>query len=158
MSKVIKLLLIAILSTAAYTFNNMFPIPDWYQPLTQEVWTLTFQQVNVAEIVLFSLSGMAFWLLWKDRSLGEVAWPAWSYAGILILSSLWSLFFFGHEIPLLAFLDMVALTGMAVLATLQFYKYNKTAAYLLIPCILGAVFFAVNNFMLYTGYMEVTQA
>jgi|GEM_PF-4629861 len=158
MSKIIKLLLIGLLSTAAYTFNNMFPIPEWYQPLTEEVWTLTFQQVNMAEVALFSLSGIAFWMLWKDRSLGEIAWPAWTYAGILILSSLWSLFFFGHEIPLLAFLDMLALTGMTFLAITQFYKYNKTAAYLLIPCIIGAVFFTINNFMLYSGYAEMFHA
>ncbi len=56
MSKIIKLLLIGLLSTAAYTFNNMFPIPEWCQPLTEEVWTLTFQQVNMAEAVFFTIN------------------------------------------------------------------------------------------------------
>lgn len=156
MTKLVKLILITLFSTAAFTFNNMFPIPGWYQPLTNEVWTLTFQQVNYAEVGLYVLSGFAFWMLWKDHRLGEIKWPALAYAGILILSSMWSLLFFGNEIPLLAFIDMLGLTLVTIFAAMRFYRYEKTAAYLLIPCILGAVFFAINNFQLYQGYIAIS--
>lgn len=153
MLKWIKLLLIALLSTAAFILENTFRVPGWFTELRSEVWTLSWSQQNILEVALLGLAGLAFWLLWKDRRLGTVKWPAWLYAGILILSSLWSLFFFGAEVPLLGLLNMLALTVLLVLAAVQFYRYKPLSGYLLIPCVLAALLFSINNVLLYQEYL-----
>ncbi len=149
MRQFVKLLLILLFSTWAYTLNNIFPVPDWFGRLQANVWTLSFEQVNLAELGLYILSGLAFWLLWRKRKLGQIKWSAMAYGGILIASSLWSLFFFGHQMPILAFIDMLLLTALTVLAFARFYRHDRRAAYLVAPCVAGALFFTLNNFMLY---------
>lgn len=155
MAKWIKLILIGILSAGAFTLNNMFPIPDWYFPLTEEVWTLSFQAWNIAEILFYLAIGMAFWLLWRDRKLGEVKGPALYYASLLIIASAWSVFFFGEEILLLAFFDALALVIVTGIATYRFMKFNRATVYLMVPCIIGALLFTINNFRLYLGYANM---
>ena len=119
MQRFVKLFPLLFLSIGAFGLNNMFPIPDWYDQLRQEVWTLSLQQVDYAEMALYLLSGLGFWLVWSDRRLGLVKWTAFSYLGILLFSSLWSLLFFGLQSPFYAFMNMAVLTAFVFLTTLQ---------------------------------------
>jgi translocator protein len=157
-SKLAKLLPLILLSVAAFGLNNLFQIPEWYDELQAKAWTLNFQQVDVAEVTLYALTSVAFWLIWKDRSLSEITWTAFAYFFVILFASVWSLLFFGMQSPLAAFIDMIAVTGAIVVAMLQFFKYDRTAGYIMLPCLVGALFFAVNNFHLYQVYLEVTSA
>ena len=156
--KLVKLVPLTFLSIAAFGLNNLFQIPEWYDELQQQAWTLTFQQVDIAEIALYAISGFAFWLIWKERSLNEITWTAFAYFSIVLFSSVWSLLFFGLASPLAAFFDMIALTAAIAIAASQFFRYNRIAGYMLIPLIAGALFFAVNNFQLYQVYKDIINA
>lgn len=71
------------------------------------------------------------------------------------LSSVWSLLFFGLASPLAAFFDMIALTAATITAAIQFSRHSRTAGYLLIPLIAGALFFTVNNYHLHQVYKGI---
>jgi len=156
--KFVKLIPLTFFSIVAFGLNNLFQIPDWYDEIQQATWTLSFQQVDMAELSLYAVSGFAFWLIWKDRSLSDLKWTAFAYFSIVLFSSVWSLLFFGLASPLAAFLDMLVLTAALTITASQFFRYHRIAGYLLIPLIAGAFFFAVNNFQLYQTYLEITGA
>ncbi len=153
--KLAKLVPITFLSIGAFGLNNLFQIPDWYDKLLQEAWTLSFTQVDIAEIALYAVSGLAFWLIWKDRSLSDITWTAFAYFSVILFASVWSLLFFGLQSPLAAFADMIALSAAIAIAMAQFFKFNRLSGFLMVPCLVGALFFAVNNYHLYQVYTEV---
>lgn len=156
--KFVKLIPLIFFSVVAFGLNNIFQIPEWYDEIQQKTWTLSFQQVDIAEITLYAVSGFAFWLIWKDRSLSDITWTAFAYFSVVLFSSVWSLLFFGFASPLAAFIDMLALTAALVITASEFFRHHRTAGYLLIPLIAGALFFSVNNFQLYQTYLEIVGA
>lgn len=154
-SKYEKLFPVLLLSIAAFGLNNLFQIPDWYEEVQANAWTLTFQQVDFAEIFLYTSVSFAFWLVWKKRSLHEIFWPAFAYVSVMLFSSSWSLLFFGLQSPLAAFIDMIFVAVAVGIAGLQFHRYHRAAGWLMLPCFVGAVLFAFNNYHVYQVYAQI---
>ena len=153
-----KLFPVLLFSIGAFGLNNLFQIPDWYDEVQAKAWTFTFQQVDIAEIILYLTSSFAFWLVWKNRSLHEIFWPAFAYVGVMLFSSSWSLLFFGLQSPLAAFIDMIVVALSIGVAGVQFYRYHRAAGWLMAPCFAGAVVFAFNNYHIYQVYTQIMSA
>ena len=67
----------------------------------------------------------------------------------LILNSLWTLFYFGLDMKLFAFIILIGLIISVILMILEFRKLNKTAAYLQIPYLIWLIFAGYLNLATY---------
>lgn len=108
-----------------------FNPPNW---IFFPVWTL-----------LFILMGISLYLIWENKS--KKKQTALNLFGIqLVLNLLWSILFFGLHKPLYAAVEIVILWIAILMMILEFRKFSKIAALLLLPYILWVSFATVLNF------------
>jgi tryptophan-rich sensory protein len=67
----------------------------------------------------------------------------------LVFNFLWSFIFFNSQAYLASFIWIIVLLVLIILNTVEFYKINKVAAFLLIPYIIWVTFASVLNFSIY---------
>jgi len=109
-----------------------FNPPNW---VFGPVWTL-----------LYILMGFSLFLVWKQGLKKKYVKEGLIIFGIQIfLNVLWSIFFFGLQNPLLAFIEIIILWTAVLFMITYFYRVNKTAAYAQIPYILWVGFAALLN-------------
>ena len=127
-------------SIEAGAFYGQLSQPAWSPPgwLFGPVWT-----------TLFTLMGIAAWLVWRSGGFAAQRWPLAMFAVQLALNALWSWLFFAWKLGGLAFVE-VLLLWLGIAATLAlFWRVNRLAAVLLLPYLLWVSFAAVLNFTLW---------
>ena len=72
------------------------------------------------------------------------------YAVQLFINGLWSIIFFRFKQFLLAFIVVIILILLTIYMIIEYYKINKTSAYLQIPYLLWLIFAAVLSYSVYT--------
>lgn len=125
-------------SSSAYeNFNKpFFSPPGWIFPV---VWT-----------ILFALMAVSAYRIWMKGKPGEEASKALLLYGIqLFLNFLWSIIFFRYRLYAIAFLELLVLLVFILLTTFEFYRIDKTAAYLMIPYIAWVSFAGVLNYTIW---------
>ena len=86
-------------------------------------------------------------LVWSNKAKDKK--KAYAFFGVqLFLNVLWSVFFFGLQNPMLAFVEIVLLWSAILGTIIYFHKIEKNSAYLLIPYILWVSFAALLNFFI----------
>lgn len=98
--------------------------------------------------ILYTLMGISSYLIYSSHSKRKKQ-ALKTYLTQLILNSLWTFFFFNLEWYLFSFIWILIILAFVILMTIQFYKINKTAAYLQIPYILWLIFASILNFSIY---------
>lgn len=108
--------------------------PGWLFPI---VWTILF--------VLMGISAARVYLNSPEK------WPPalTTYVIQLILNVLWTPLYFVFNLRLAAFVLLVILLITVIIMTVQFYKVDRTAAYLQIPYIIWLVFAGYLNLATY---------
>ena len=92
------------------------------------------------------MMGIASYLIWRTGPENPKVRKALKLYGMqLVLNFLWSILFFRLGLRFLAFIDIILLLAYIILTTIQFYRLNQPAAYLMIPYILWVTFAAVLN-------------
>lgn len=110
-----------------------FAPPGW---VFAPVWT-----------VLYLLMGWASYRIWRQGlAKPEVRQALTFYLVQLFFNFLWSVLFFGLQWRGVAFLEILVLLVLIVITTLQFWKIDKTAGYLMIPYLIWVAFATVLNF------------
>ncbi|MGK0466691.1 TspO/MBR family protein [Clostridium sp.] len=125
-------------SPSAYeNFNKpSFSPPGWIFPV---VWT-----------ILFTLMAVSAYRIWMKGKSGEEVRKALLLYGIqLFLNFLWSIIFFRYRLYAIAFLELLVLLVFILLTTFEFYRIDKTAAYLMIPYIAWVSFAGVLNYTIW---------
>src|SRR4030066_2509158 len=119
MKKSYPALLLCVFATLAVGLSAGFGSrPDtWYYALTKPVWTPPGWIFAPVWILLYTLMGIALWLVWQRRSESLSTTAISLYIIQLILNAAWSLIFFGLHNPGLAFAE-ICLLWIAILATL----------------------------------------
>lgn len=98
--------------------------------------------------VLYILMGISSYLVYTSNS--KYKDDALSIYGIqLIVNFIWPIIFFVFELRLLAFFIIILLVILVYKMIREFYKVNKTAAYLQIPYMLWLLFATYLNFSIY---------
>lgn len=158
MPKYLKYIISIAIVFVASAIGSLFTtpsIPGWYATLNKPsfnppnwifgpVWTVLFIMMGVALAIIWtSKDGNWFTKLFKGNHLKQ--WAVTAFAVQLTLNVFWSIFFFGFNNPLLAFIDIVFLWLAIAINIYFFYKINKTAGYLLVPYILWVSFAAFLN-------------
>ena len=112
----------------------------WFYPPTiafPVVWTL-----------LFTLLGVALWLVWRSDADGRRL-ALGLFVAQMGVNVVWTPAFFGLEAPLVALGVIVVLWGLVVGTILAFRRIDRRAAALLIPYLAWVTFAAVLNFELW---------
>ena len=150
MHNAIALILSIAIAQAAGLIGSLFTmdaIPTWYATLVRPsiappnwvfgpVWTL-----------LFTLMGIAAFLIWKQYKTHPRAKQALTVYGVhLIVNTTWSIVFFGQQNIGLALAVIVVLIGMILWMMRLFIRIDARAAYLLIPYLAWVSFATVLNY------------
>jgi tryptophan-rich sensory protein len=126
-------------------FGAQFAPNDWYEQLTKPSWTPPNEWFPPVWTVLYTLMGVAAWLVWKRKGFTGASLPLTLFTLQLLFNALWSWLFFDLHAIALAFTD-IALLWLAVLATLiTFWRHRPSAGLLLLPYLLWVSFAALLN-------------
>ncbi len=98
--------------------------------------------------ILYTLMGISSAIVWQ-KGKGRNGRALFIYALQLAVNFFWSLIFFNLNAFLFAFIWLLLLFVLIVLMIIEFYKIDKTAAYLQIPYLLWVSFAGYLTFMTY---------
>ncbi|MFA5767681.1 MAG: TspO/MBR family protein [Candidatus Paceibacterota bacterium] len=128
------------------SFFTVSGVQNWYAYLQKPVFAPPSWVFAPAWITLYTLMGIAAFLVWKKRNVIGVKSALWLYGIQLGFNALWSIIFFGMRNPGLAFIEILVLWVLILAVTVKFFKIDKAAGYLFIPYILWVTFASVLNF------------
>ena len=133
--------------SALLTRNNMniyaqistppFAPPGFLFPI---VWAILYVLMGISSAMIFKS---------EEATSQERLSALFTYGLSLFVNFFWSIIFFNMRSYLLAFAWIVLLWVLIIKTVREYYKINKTAAYLQIPYLLWVTFAAVLNFSIY---------
>ncbi|HEX6129485.1 MAG TPA: TspO/MBR family protein [Candidatus Limnocylindria bacterium] len=121
----------AIASVSAGTFYQQLVRPEWAPPawLFAPVWT-----------VLYSLIGVAAWLVWRTHGFRRARLALVLFVVQLAANALWTWLFFVWQQGGLAFAEIVLLWGLIAATVVAFSRLHALAALLLLPYLAWVTF------------------
>ncbi len=130
----------AVASIQAKSFYSQLVQPSWAPPpgIFGPVWT-----------VLYTLMGIAAWLVWRSGGFGANRQALTLFLLQLAFNALWSWLFFTWNLGVLALADIVVLWILLVATLVSFWRVRPLAGALLIPYLLWVSFASVLNFSLW---------
>lgn len=133
--------------SAFLTRNNMNIYDQLNRPILSPpsivfpiVWTILYVLMGISSAIIFRERK-------TDSAMAAVALA--TYAKQLVLNFFWSIIFFSLQNYLLAFIWLVFLWVSIVKMIYEFYRIDKTAAYLQIPYLIWVTFAGYLNLMIY---------
>ena len=119
-------------------------IPTWYASIEKPAFNPPNWVFGPVWTLLYALQGIAFYIILTSKhALRQQAITL--FVAQIIANTLWSIIFFGLQMPALAFVDIVVLWILIAFAIQTFSRISKTAAWLLAPYIAWVSFAAVLN-------------
>lgn len=141
--------LIAQMAGVIGSFFTTSSIQSWYVFLEKPAFAPPNWLFAPAWLTLYTLMGLAAFLIWRKRNVAGVKAALWLYGVHLGLNALWSIIFFGLKNPGLAFIEILVLWALILAVTIKFFKIDKVAGFLFLPYILWVTFAAVLNFAIW---------
>ena len=127
----------------------MFRPGEWYAGLQKPAWTPPDWIFGPVWSALYSMMGVAAWLVWKRGGFGRQRAALSLFLVQLLFNALWSPLFFGLHHPGLALADL-ALLWVALAATVAaFWRARPVAGVLLLPYLAWVSFAGALNFALW---------
>jgi translocator protein len=166
MNKAIKLIIsIAVCQSAGIigSFFTISAISTWYAGLTKPVFSPPSWVFAPAWTLLYTLMGIALFMLWlswqkteeaKEKKKLKIALFFFGFQ--LFLNAIWSIIFFGLKNPFWALVEIIFLWLAILLTILFFWKISKIAALLLVPYILWVSFASFLNYSIW--YLNAEQS
>jgi translocator protein len=118
---------------------------DWYQALNKPSWNPPSWLFGPVWTTLYTLMGIAAWLIWKDFGFSDAKTALSFFLVQLVLNGLWSQIFFGMQEPGWAFAEIILLLAAIVVTTILFFRKNRAAGWLMVPYIAWVSFATVLN-------------
>lgn len=106
---------------------------SWYSQLAKPAWNPPGWVFGPVWTTLYLLMGVAAWLVWKEGGFGAHRAALSIFLAQLVVNGLWSWFFFGLHLPLLALLDILLLEVLIVFMLFYFWRIQRWAAILILP-------------------------
>ncbi|NJC48610.1 UNVERIFIED_ORG: tryptophan-rich sensory protein [Xanthomonas campestris] len=127
----------AMASIKAASFYAELQQPAWAPPgwLFGPVWT-----------ALYGMMAVSAWLVWRRGGWNSTRGALSLFVLQLGLNGLWSWLFFAWHMGAWAFVDIVVLWVALVLTIVAFAKWQRVAAWLLVPYLLWVSFAAALNY------------
>lgn len=143
-------ILIAQIIGGMGAFFTMQSVNDWYLTLLKPSWNPPSWVFGPVWSLLYTMMGVASFLIWKKRADYKVFKPLVIYGIHLAFNLLWSVLFFGLQSVGFAFIEIMLLWLLIIITIKEFFKVDKYAAYLLIPYLLWVTFAALLNLTIWT--------
>lgn len=132
--------------SALFTRNSMSTYKNYNQPVFAPpsivfpiIWT-----------ILFILMGISAYLIFVSKVNKKLKFKALFLYGLqLFINFFWAIIFFDFAMIFFGFVWIVFLWIIVLLMTINFYKINRTAAYLQIPYLLWITFASYLNLGIY---------
>jgi len=115
--------------------------PAFYAQLAKPEWAPPPGVFGPVWFTLYTLMGIAAWLVWRERSNSHVKAALGVYVIQLIANALWSWLFFAWHLGAAALIEVVLLATLVASTLLLFLRIRPLAGALLVPYLLW-VFFA----------------
>ncbi|WP_301664733.1 TspO/MBR family protein [Methanoculleus frigidifontis] len=145
-TKILKFIAAIAVCQAAGLIGTIFTtpaIPTWYAALTKPDLTPPSWVFGPVWTILYLLMGIALYLVWLRGWEKRDVKVAMSIFGVqLVLNVLWSYFFFGLQMPSVAFIEIIILWIAIALSIWSFARVSVPAAILLVPYIIWVSFAA----------------
>lgn len=106
---------------------------EFYAQLARPAWAPPGAVFGPVWSVLYTLMGVAAWLVWKDRGAAAAKGALSMFVAQLVANALWSWLFFAWRLGGLAFAEILVLWVMILCTVLLFWARNRLAGALLIP-------------------------
>ena len=125
-------------------------IDGWYATLTRPTWNPPNWVFGPVWLTLYTLMGIAAYLVWQKRKTHTLAKLALGvYGAHLVANALWSILFFGMQNPQIAFFEIIMLDILIALTMALFCRISKTAGLLLLPYMGWALFASYLNYTIW---------
>ena len=122
---------------------------EMYKNLNQPAFSPPGWIFGPAWLILYGLMGYASYRIWQKKDIQNIK-PALIYYGIqLILNFAWSLIFFRFAFRGIALIEILVLLALIIITTIEFYKIDRIAAYLIFPYIGWVSFAAILNYSIW---------
>ena len=149
----IKIIICLVVTFSAPVVSSFVMEPggsDWYANLNKPFFNPPGWVFGPVWTVLYILMAVSAGLVWqKGLAERKVRAAMGLYLAQLILNAIWTPLFFGLEMPLPAFIDIVLLWAAIVFTILAFLRVSKIAGVLMVPYLVWTTFAAVLNFSLW---------
>lgn len=136
---------VGILS-AAFTMGSS----NLYMKLETPIFSPPPIVFSIVWPILYLLMGIAAYRIYMRGKDGEDVKKALVLYSIqLILNFIWSFIFFRFKLYGLAFIELIILFIFIVFTTIEFFKKDKIAGFLMLPYVIWVSFAAVLNFYIW---------
>lgn len=125
-------------------------VSGWYVTLAKPALTPPGWIFGPVWITLYALMGIALFLVWRggiNTRQSKIAVGVFLFQ--LLLNALWSIIFFGLQLPGIALAEIIVLWIAIVASIIAFARVSRTAAWLLIPYLLWVSFAMYLNYGIY---------
>jgi translocator protein len=129
--------------SGAATVRN---VGDWYAALNKPSFNPPNPIFGPVWTVLYIAMAVAAWRVWRGRDEASVAIPVRLYLAQMAFNFAWSILFFGMHKIALALVDILILLGLLAATTVAFWKCDKPAGALMVPCLAWVGFASALNF------------
>ena len=136
----------AIASVNAPAFYGQLLQPTWAPPawLFGPVWT-----------ALYTLMGIAAWLVWRAAPLAETRPALALFVVQLAVNALWSWLFFVWNLGFWAFAEIILLWLLIAATIVAFWRFSRIASALLVPYLAWVSFAGALTFWLWRNNAPV---
>ncbi|NIP23668.1 MAG: tryptophan-rich sensory protein [Phycisphaerae bacterium] len=150
---VIKVIISLAVTFSAPVIASLVTDPatsNWYANLNKPSFNPPGWIFGPVWTVLYILMAVSAALVWYRGLAGPKVRIALAlYIVQLVLNALWTPIFFGLQMPLLAFIDIVLLWAAILITVLTFLRVSRYAALLMAPYLIWTTFAAILNFSLW---------
>ena len=150
--RIVSIALSILIAQAAGIIGSFFTVPNistWYETLSKPEWNPPSWVFGPVWLTLYTLMGIAAYLVWIRRSIKGAKTALVVYGIQLVLNALWSILFFGKQNPGLAFLEIIVLLVFIVVSTILFWRINTWAGILMLPYVVWATFATYLNYTIW---------
>jgi len=120
-------------------------IPGWYAALNKPSWTPPNWVFGPVWSALYLMMAISAWLIWRRAAATPVALALALFFVQLAANVLWSVLFFGRQMPGAAFADIVVLWCLILATVIVFWRTSPLAGVLLVPYLVWVTFAAALN-------------
>jgi translocator protein len=131
------------------SFFTVSGVATWYTTIVTPEWNPPSWVFGPVWIGLYTLMGIAAFLVWQKRGLPGAKLALLVYGVHLVLNALWSVLFFGLHNPALAFAEILILLVFIVGTIILFWRIHTWAGALLLPYLAWVSFAAFLNYTIW---------
>jgi tryptophan-rich sensory protein len=141
-----------VIAQAAGIIGSIFTassVTNWFETLAKPSWNPPSWVFGPVWITLYTLMGIAAFLIWKRKQVSGAKSALVVYGIHLVFNSLWSILFFGLKNPGLAFAEILVLLILIIATIVMFLRINKWAGVMLLPYLVWVSFASYLNYTIW---------